>query len=76
MDSTNNSKKPLIKRRNFFYLLGASVIGAVAIYKSPLKFLGSKLNKSIGVGETAKKPIVVKENPYAVKRETRSVKNG
>jgi hypothetical protein len=76
MDSANNKKKPTIKRRNFLYLFGASVVGAIALSKSPLKFITSKFGKEQAASAEKKAALSVKENPYAVKRETRGSKNG
>lgn len=59
-----------IKRRNFFYYLGASAFGIFSISKLPIKFFKSKLNNKLS-GK-----ITVKTNPYAVKRDAGGVKNG
>ena len=59
-----------IKRRNFFYYLGASVFGIFSVSKLPIKIFKSGLNN----GLTGK--ITVKANPFAVKRDTGGVKNG
>lgn len=59
-----------IKRRNFFYYLGASTFGIFTISKLPIKIFKSKLNNKL----TGK--ITVKTNPYAVKRDAGGVKNG
>lgn len=83
MDSVNNSatttKKPLVKRRKFFLLFGAAAIGLIALSKSPLKLIsslaGSKQAKNDLSSSAAKdnKSIIVKENPFAVKRELKKV---
>ena len=60
MDSDKINKK--IKRRNFFYYLSAGAVGAYALTKVPFKIFHSKLSSAAR--------IKVKENPYAVKRES------
>ena len=59
-----------IKRRNFFYYLGASAFGIFSISKLPIKIFKSKLNNTLA------RKITIKPNPYAVKRDTGGVKNG
>jgi hypothetical protein len=59
---------PTIKRRNFFYYLAAGAAGVYAFTRMPFNIFKSK------VAEASK--IKVKENPYAVKREMKGVKNG
>jgi hypothetical protein len=59
-----------IKRRNFFYYLGASVFGIFSISKLSVKIFKSRLNNKL-TGE-----ITVKPNPYSVKRDAGSAKNG
>jgi hypothetical protein len=76
MDSANNKKKPTIKRRNFLYLFGASVVGAIALSKSPLKFITTKFGKEQAMGASNKSKLSIKENSYAVKRGTKGSKNG
>jgi hypothetical protein len=86
MDSVNNSatttKKPLVKRRKFFFLFGAAAVGLVALSRSPLKLIsslaGSKQarNDSDSSSAKSKQGIIVRENPYAVKREKGSRLNG
>jgi hypothetical protein len=68
----------MIKRRNFFYMLGASVVGILAVSKSPLKLFGSAFKAGGESGQAArekntkgKQVISIKENPYSVKRGTR-----
>ena len=51
-----------IKRRNFFYYLAAGAAGVYAVTRAPFNIFRSK------VASASK--ITVKENPYAVKRET------
>lgn len=75
MDSIDKSNKPkLIKRRNFLFLAGASAVGFMLLAKSPLKFITSKFVKPTADAgmKKGKEAIVVKENPYAVKRERRN----
>jgi hypothetical protein len=59
-----------IKRRNFFYYLTAGAAGAYALTKMPFKIFQSKVSSA--------SKIKVKENPYAVKREsiTKGLHNG
>jgi hypothetical protein len=59
-----------IKRRNFFYYLGASAFGIFSVSKLPFKIFKSKLNNKLS------EKITVKRNPYAVKRDAGGVKNG
>jgi hypothetical protein len=59
-----------IKRRNFFYYLGASALGIFSVSRLPIKIFKSKLSNKL----TEK--ITVKANPYAVKRDAGGVKNG
>lgn len=56
-----------IKRKNFFYYLGASVLGVYTISQFPFNKLRAKLRKEIQPGTKIK----VKQNPFAVKRITR-----
>ncbi len=76
MDSENNKKRTPIKRRNFLFLLSASVVGIIALSKSPLKFITSKFGKEQAMNAAKKTKLSVKENPYAVKRENKGSKNG
>ena len=57
-----------IKRRNFFFYLGAAGAGMYALGKLPFKLFQQKIK-----AETSMK---VKENPYAVKRDKKDVTNG
>ena len=60
-----NTKK--IKRKNFFYYLGASALGIYTISQIPFNKIQSKLRK-----ETRQKAdIKVRQNPHAVKRNIR-----
>jgi hypothetical protein len=72
MNLNNKNGSPKIKRRNFFYYLGASAIGIFSLSKLPLNIFKSKINKEL----TKKQKPVVKSNPYAVKRDTGGTKNG
>ncbi len=72
MDLTNNNGSPKIKRRNFFFYLGASVLGIFSLTKSPLNLFKSKINKELSKSQK----LSVKANPYAVKRNTGGMKNG
>lgn len=64
-----NSNKPVkIKRRNFFYYLSAGAMGAYALTKHPFKIFQSKVK--------AESSVRVKENPHAVKRESKGRTNG
>lgn len=74
MDLKENSNKPTMKRRKFFFLFGASAVGLAMMSKSPLRLIGSLFNKSQqGAARQAGSKdknagITVKENPHAVKR--------
>ncbi len=60
----NSEKKVLkIKRRNFFYYLGAGAAGMYALTQMPFKIFQQKIK--------AETSIKVKPNPYAVKRNTK-----
>lgn len=50
-----------IKRRNFFFYLGAAGAGVYALTKLPFKIFQQKVRTESGMK--------VKENPYAVKRD-------
>jgi hypothetical protein len=61
--NSNNSNKPVkIQRRNFFLYLTAGAAAAAAITKLPFRLFQQKYK--------AETSIKVKENPFAVKRET------
>ena len=68
MNSNNSSNSkavketPKIKRRNFFVYLGAGALGAYALTKLPFNLFRQKLK--------AEASVKVKENPYAVKRDS------
>lgn len=72
MNLANNNGSSKIKRRNFFLYLGASVIGVVALAKSPFSLFKSKLNSELN--KTNK--LSVRANPYAIKRTNEGAKNG
>lgn len=72
MDLNNKEKKIKIKRRNFFYYLGASAAGIFAVSKLPINFFKSRISNESG---TSGKP-EVRANPYAVKRRTKGAVNG
>lgn len=63
--SLNNIK---IKRRNFFFYLGAAGAGVYALTKLPYRLFQQKLK-----AETSLK---IKENPYSVKRDTKDRNTG
>lgn len=63
MKSINTINNGNIKRRNFFYYLGASLVGIFSISKLPFNFVQNRINKDI------KGSVKITENPYAVKRE-------
>ncbi len=75
-----NNKRPGLKRRNFFYMLGASVVGVIALSRSPLKLISSafkSVDKPIdNKNSNQKQVITIKENPYSVKRGSRGNLNG
>jgi len=75
MNLKNSNGSAKIKRRNFFYYLGASALGIFSISKLPINIFKSKINKELTESNTSQKP-VVKPNPYAVKRDSGGVKNG
>jgi hypothetical protein len=62
------SKK--IKRKNFFYYLGASALGAYALTKQPFNII-----KSAFIKPQAVKGIKIELNPMAVKRDNRETKH-
>lgn len=67
MDYFSKQKANKIKRKNFFYYLGASALGIYAISKYPFSILQSKLSK-----ETQPKiNFKIKVNPLAVKRNVK-----
>lgn len=60
-----NTKK--IKRKNFFYYLGAFTLSIYTISQIPFNKLKSKFGKEI----QARTNIKVQQNPHAVKRNIR-----
>jgi len=60
-----------IKRRNFFYYIGAAALGAAVLAKFPFS-LFKRTTTSAG----RKSSIKVAENPYSVKRTARGSMNG
>jgi len=66
--------KKIIKRRNFLGILGISAVGAFLLTKLPAKLFNSNINKAVSRGKSFGKPsIIVKENPYAIKRTGKNV---
>ena len=63
MKSNNTSSTGKIKRRNFFYYVGASLVGIFSISKLPFNIIQNKINKEISG------TIKIAENPHAVKRD-------
>jgi uncharacterized membrane protein YhaH (DUF805 family) len=63
MKSNITSSTGKVKRRNFFYYLGASLVGIFSISKLPFNIIQNKINKEIAGS------IKISENPQAVKRE-------
>jgi len=57
-----------IKRRNFFFYLGAAGAGVYALSKLPFRLFQQKLK--------AETSIKIKENPFAVKRDAKGKNNG
>lgn len=72
MNLNNKNGSSKLKRRNFFYYLGASALGVFSVSKLPVKIFKSKINKEL----TKKQKPVVKTNPYAVKRNAGGMNNG
>jgi hypothetical protein len=64
MNYFSKHKANKIKRKNFFYYLGASALGIYAVFKHPFSILQSKLSKEI----QPKVNFKIKVNPLAVKR--------
>lgn len=62
------SKK--IKRKNFFYYLGASALGVYAVTKQPFNML-----KEAFIKPQAAKSIKIELNPMAVKRDNGETKH-
>jgi len=63
MNSINSGGKSKIKRRNFFYYIGAAALGAVVFAKFPFNLIKRVQNSSGRISS-----IKVTENPFAVKR--------
>ena len=78
-DSSEKITEPTgMKRRNFLGYLGISAVGVFLLSKLPGKLFSSNIGAAISGNKLTKdKSIVVKENPYAVKRTSRNtnVKN-
>ncbi len=72
MNSTKSSKESKIKRRNFFYYLGASVAGIFAISRIPFGRFKSKINSELSKNSRPE----IRPSPYSVKRVTGGAKNG
>ena len=72
MNLANNNGTTKIKRRNFFMYLLVSVFGIFSLSKIPFGLFKSRINNEIA----KKNRILVKPNPYAVKRGSGGVKNG
>ena len=66
MNSNNSSGKSKIKRRNFFYYIGAAAVTAFVATKFPFRLF----KKEQSSAQTSS--IKVKENPYAVKRGSKN----
>ena len=64
MNSTGSENKNKIKRRNFFYYIGAAALGTVVFTKFPFNLLKRTSLESSGRNSSIK----VTENPFAVKR--------
>jgi hypothetical protein len=62
MTSNLNTEKRKIKRRNFFWFLGASVAGLVSLKNIPFRILKEKTK--------LQNKITVSENPGSVKRNS------
>ena len=71
MDLKTNKDSKKIKRRNFFYYIGASAIGGFLFSKFPFKIFSDNKKHIIRSSN-----IKVEENPFAVKRESRRGLNG
>jgi hypothetical protein len=62
MISISSDKYKKIKRRNFFYYIGAAAVGSFVLSKFPFNFLKKNLSTK------SHSSIKVTENPFAVKR--------
>jgi hypothetical protein len=72
MNLENTSGSTKLKRRSFFAYLSAFVLGMFSLSKLPLNLIKSRLNNELRKGN---KPLV-RENPYAVKRNSGGAING
>ena len=63
MNSTGSGVQKKIKRRSFFYYIGAAALGAVVFTKFPFNLIKRTQNPSGRISS-----IKVTENPFAVKR--------
>lgn len=70
--NNNTFDSTRIRRRNFFFYLGALVAGIFSITKLPGRIFKSKINSEISTSSKIK--VIV--HPQAVRRETGDVKNG
>ena len=66
IEKTNTGK---IKRRNFFYYIGAAVVSAFVLTKFPLNIFKK-------TAASRNSSVKVKENPLAVKRKVKDSANG
>jgi len=66
MNSNSSGEKNKIKRRNFFYYIGAAAVTAFVATKFPFR-LFKKEQSSSRISS-----IKVKENPYSVKRGSKN----
>jgi hypothetical protein len=62
MNSNNSGDKSKIKRRNFFYYIGAAAVTAFVASKLPFGLFKNQNDPA------RTSSIKVKENPYAIKR--------
>lgn len=69
MKSYNIKNTRTIKRRNFFYYIGASLIGIFSISKIPLNIFSNRIKREISGY------VKISENPYAVKRKNGGRRN-
>ena len=80
MNLKNKNGSSKIKRRNFFYYLGAFALGIFSVSKLPISIFKSKINRELternALKHNALQKPVVNPNPYAVKRDSGGAKNG